>query len=195
MRITGGAARGHKIQVPRSVSDLRPAQEIVRQAVFNWLTGKFELHGAKVLDLFAGTGAFGLEALSRGAGFCNFVDHKKSVCDIIQKNLEHSRFLGKAKIHCWDAKKFVDQQPPKSFDLIFLDPPYIEKLTHLFFEKLGKLLIDQGLIIYSHAKTLKISANLANLQLVETRRYGASAISFLTKKTKEDKIPDHGRSS
>lgn len=189
MRITGGFARGHKIQIPRSVSDLRPAQEIVRQAIFNWLAGKFEVRGAKVLDLFAGSGAFGLEALSRGAKHCDFVDHKKAACDIIQKNLKHSRFLGKAKIHCRDAKKFIEQQPPKSFDLIFLDPPYIEKLTRLFFEELGELLIGQGLIIYSHAKTVPVPANLANLQLVDTRNYGASAISFLTRKTKEDKMP------
>jgi len=113
MRITGGSARGHNLKVPK-VSDLRPAQDMVRQGIFNIISSRFEIISKQVLDLYAGTGSFGLEALSRGAAAATFVDNKKRVCDIIKENLNHSHFLGKGKVVCRDAEKFVKDALPRS---------------------------------------------------------------------------------
>lgn len=182
MRVTAGLARGHTIKVPRSVSDLRPAQDRIRLAIFNILSDKVKR--AYVLDLYAGSGSLGLEALSRGARFCEFVDHKKSACEIIRLNLNHSHFLGKTKIHCRDAEKFARSVHSFAYDLIFLDPPYLVKPWPLF-NLLGRSLKQDGIIIYLHAKSTKIPP-LNELTVAETRIYGGTGLSLLTKVQKSD---------
>lgn len=180
MRITAGLARGHILKVPHSISDLRPSQDQVRLAIFNILNRAVK--NAHVLDLYAGTGSLGIESLSRGACFCEFVDHQKSAISTIHLNLNHSHFLGKAKIYCSDAEKFARSARSSAYDLIFLDPPYAVKPWPLF-HLLNRSLKQDGIIVYLHAKSTKIPV-LNELKVVETRVYGGTGVTLLTKTSK-----------
>lgn len=185
MRITGGIARGHNLKVPK-VSDLRPAQDMVRQATFNIVNSKFEIRDSKVLDLYAGTGSFGLEALSRGAATTTFVDNKKRVCDVISENLNHSHLLGKGKVVCRDAERFIKDTPPRSYDFIFMSPPYALTPRAVLLS-LHKILKNDGVIIYEHDERVVLSNETRellgeHLEVLDTRKYGKTVVSFLAKK-------------
>lgn len=192
MRITSGIARGHKLKVPK-VADLRPSQDIVRQAIFNVLEAstkneeeKSKIQGAHVLDLYAGTGALGIEALSRGAQRANFVDHKQRVCEVIEQNLNHSRLMGKAKVICRDAERFVDETPPQKYDFIFLDPPYLLRPLPVLMQ-LTDILKNHGTIIYLHDQRIILDQNSRKLlgerlKVLDTRKYGRTVVTFLGKK-------------
>ncbi|MBM4402082.1 MAG: 16S rRNA (guanine(966)-N(2))-methyltransferase RsmD [Candidatus Cloacimonetes bacterium] len=186
MRITGGTARGHNLKVPK-VSDLRPAQDMVRQAIFNILDSRQTISDKRVLDLYAGTGSFGLEALSRGAATATFVDNKRRVCDVIQENLNHSHFLGRGKVVCRDAERFVKETPPYSYDFIFLSPPYALTPRAVLLQ-LAEILKDNGVIIYEHDSRVVLSNETRellgeSLEVLDTRKYGKTVVSFLQKKT------------
>ena len=130
MRITGGKARGIQLDVPHHVDYLRPATDYLRESVFSSL-GRLT-DKAMVLDLFAGVGGYGLEALSRGAIGCLFVEKARIAAEAIQNNIQKAQKSAKShwhtKVFCQDVFDFVhvlQQTPePSSFDIIFLDPPY-----------------------------------------------------------------------
>jgi len=123
IRIIGGAWRGRKLSVPEAPG-LRPTPDRVRETLFNWLQP--HLPGARCLDLFAGTGALCLEALSRGAGHVVMVEKRVHVAQALQRNLD---ILGaqKAEVVNMDALEYL-QQSPQGFDIIFLDPPFASEL-------------------------------------------------------------------
>lgn len=136
LRIIGGEWRGRKLRFP-DAPNLRPTPDRVRETIFNWLMPA--IHGARCLDLFAGSGALGLEALSRGASFTSFVDSHKKVTQALQGHLDLLKANDKAEVIQIDSVKFL-KNPAQSFDLIFLDPPY-----HLdFMEKVVPLLEENG---------------------------------------------------
>jgi 16S rRNA (guanine966-N2)-methyltransferase len=126
MRIVGGHFRGRPLATPRH-EGLRPTSDRVREAVFNILAHgvpDFTLVGAKVMDLFAGTGAFGLEALSRGAGFCLFIDQDAEARALIRRNIEVLGLGGVTRIYRRDATDLGPAGHRGGFSLVFLDPPY-----------------------------------------------------------------------
>lgn len=177
MRITSGIARGHKLKVPK-ISDLRPSQNMVRLAIFSILGEKVK--DSVVLDLFAGTGSLGIEALSRGAKYADFVDIAHRACEVIKDNLNHSRLLGKAKVTCRDSEQFVQSAPDRHYDLIFLDPPYAKAQT-LNLNQLPRILKEDGFVVYLHAKETKLPGEILGLKHKETRNYGGTGVSFLEK--------------
>ncbi|MEQ1854624.1 MAG: RsmD family RNA methyltransferase, partial [Chthoniobacteraceae bacterium] len=123
MRVVGGTAGGIPLHVPRI--DLRPTMEVVRNAIFNSLA-EF-VAGARVLDLFAGSGGLGIEALSRGAAACVFVESDRRACDSIRRNLEKTRLAG-GEIASADVLRWLERAAPADgFDLILADPPYAAK--------------------------------------------------------------------
>ena len=122
IKVTGGAKKRYKIKVPSSA---RPLAWRVRQHIFDYL-GEY-IKNAKVLDLYAGSGIFGIEALSRGAAFVYFVETNRAAIKVIQKNLEKTGFLSQAKIVRTDAISFLNtiiKTNALKFDIIFIDPPY-----------------------------------------------------------------------
>lgn len=126
LRIIGGEWRGRKLHFP-DAPNLRPTPDRVRETVFNWLASM--IHGARVLDLFAGSGALGLEALSRGAAFTTFVDSHKKVTQTLQEHLALLNAKDKAEVLSMDGVKFLSHAKflnteAKVYDLVFLDPPY-----------------------------------------------------------------------
>jgi len=178
MRITSGQARGYKLKVPQG-GNVRPAQSIVRQAIFN-IIGEF-IEGAKVLDLFAGSGSLGIEALSRGAAWCGFVDKDKKVTQVIKENLSHTHFEDKAKVYTLKAERFLDESDPNTYDFVFLSPPYAQGVDLNLLEKLAKVLKSGGLVIFEHSKDTKVPTKINSLKLLDERTYGAAKISFYQK--------------
>jgi 16S rRNA (guanine966-N2)-methyltransferase len=126
MRIVGGTRKGKRLAAPAGAA-VRPTSDRTREALFNILVhgiDGFDLEGARVLDLFAGTGALGLEALSRGAAWCLFVDHGAEARGLIRLNVEALGFAGVAKVWRRDATALGRCAPMPPFDLVFCDPPY-----------------------------------------------------------------------
>ena len=119
MRIISGAARGRKLKEPAGF-DVRPTSDMIKESVFNII--QFDIEGRRALDLFAGTGQMGIEALSRGARSCVFVDSSPAAIKLIYKNLDLCGLSDKASVFTRDAIKYLDSD--EKYDLIFLDPPY-----------------------------------------------------------------------
>jgi len=174
MRIIAGKAKGRSLKVPRDVS--RPTTDRVRESVFGQLS-EF-LPEARVLDLFAGSGGLGLEALSRGANSCVFVDQHRGACRVIEQNLQKTD-LKNGRVISQDVISFLksEQEP---YDLIFADPPYADGLKDLAAELVAldawkRWLSPEGYLIVERESTGEIpSADC--LELVRKKDYGRSRI-------------------
>lgn len=181
MRIVAGKFRGARIEAPKGRAT-RPTSDKVRQALFNVLEhGEPELdfEGARVLDLFAGSGALGLEALSRGARFCLFVEESAAARAAIRRNVEALGLTGAIKIWRRDATKLGPAGTLQPFDLIFCDPPYGKGLG----ERAIAAAVEGGWIkpgaiavIEEHAE--HVFAWPAPFQEIDRRRYGDTAIAI-----------------
>lgn len=161
LRIIGGKWRSRKLKFP-DVADLRPTTDRIRETLFNWLMN--DIASAECLDLFAGSGALGFEALSRGAKKVIFVDESKKAIDQLQENAKILQCENQIKIFQTNAEKFLNQQT-EPFDIIFLDPPYklniISELCQLI---IGKNLLKSGGFIYFEMD----KNDFSNLKLPET---------------------------
>jgi 16S rRNA (guanine966-N2)-methyltransferase len=168
MRIVAGQWRGRRIEAPPG-EHVRPTRDRVREA---WLSIVHPyLPGARVADLFAGSGALGIEALSRGAAFAEFVDtHSKSVA-VLKANLELLGALPQAKIHRTDALRFVSTLEEHSFDVVFADPPYATDAAVQLAER-WLVLPYASILSVEHASTVIMPPG------GDTRRYGTSHITF-----------------
>jgi 16S rRNA (guanine966-N2)-methyltransferase len=120
LRIIGGEWRSRRLQFP-AVDGVRPTPSRVRETLFNWLAPA--LPGSHCLDLFAGSGALGLEALSRGAGSTWFVDQSRRLCDALQSNLNQLD-CGHSNVSCSDVTEFLRSRPARPADIVFMDPPF-----------------------------------------------------------------------
>lgn len=172
-----GSRKGHRIAAPRGVVT-RPTGDRVREAAFA-LVGPVE--DAAVLDVFAGSGAMGLEALSRGATRCVFVERDRAACRVIEQNLEKLRLRG-AVILCQEALRALREERARRhrFDLVLVDAPYEEweRYAAPLGELLPELLEDDGLTVVETAS--RVEPELP-LQLVTTRRYGSARISVFSR--------------
>jgi 16S rRNA (guanine966-N2)-methyltransferase len=173
VRIVAGSRKGHRIAAPKG-SATRPTGDRVRESAFA-LIGPVD--GASVLDLFAGSGAMGLEAMSRGATSCVFVERDRDACRIIQANLEKLRLTG-AVIMNRDVASALREESARGrrFDLVLVDPPYGEWEEHApaLAEHLPKLLAEAGIVVVETSD--RVEPELP-LDLVATRRYGSARIT------------------
>jgi 16S rRNA (guanine966-N2)-methyltransferase len=171
MRIIGGSRKGHTIYAPKGV-DTRPTGDRVREAAFN-LIGPVD--GASVLDLYAGSGAMGLEALSRGAERTVFVESDRTACRAIEQNLEKLRLLG-ARIVCDDALRHLATERAK-YDLVVVDPPYdlVESLQMPLARYLPEVLTADGLLVFESSSQLEPDLPLAKRT---SRRYGSARLTL-----------------
>ena len=176
MRIVAGSRKGHRIDAPKGVVT-RPTSDRVREAVFSIL-GTVE--DAQVLDLFAGSGAMGLEALSRGAAGCSFVESNRQAARVIQANLEKLRLTG-AVVIALDATAALREERDRGrrFDLVLADPPYEEWEQHerSLAELVPAVLADDGLVVVETAGHVEPSLPL---DLVTVRRYGSARITVFS---------------
>jgi 16S rRNA (guanine966-N2)-methyltransferase len=177
VRIVAGSRKGHRIDAPKGVVT-RPTSDRVREAVFN-IVGPVE--GATVLDVFAGSGAMGLEALSRGASRCVFVERERDACRVIQQNLEKLRLTG-AVVLCQDAVRALREEKARRrrLDLILVDAPYEEweRYEQPLAELLPDLLADDGLAVIETSERVEPGIPLT---LVTSRRYGSARITVLSR--------------
>jgi 16S rRNA (guanine966-N2)-methyltransferase len=183
MRIISGTCRGRKL-TPLKGLDIRPTSDRIRETIFNILGPR--VRHAQVLDLFAGTGALGLEALSRGAAHAVFVDRSDTACHIIRQNIDQCRFMEQATLIQQDLfSPWTDPgMASRRFDLIFLDPPY--GLNYLLktieYHNLSEMLSENGIIVAEQDARETLSSTLTGLDIFRQKKYSRTTVSFLTRK-------------
>ena len=176
MRIVAGSRKGHRIAAPKGVVT-RPTSDRVREAVFS-IVGPVD--GAAALDLFAGSGALGLEALSRGAASCVFVERDRAAARVIQDNLEKLRLTEAVVVSRDVATALRDERTSnRRYDLVLVDPPYEEWEGHAqtLADLLPGVLADDALVVVETADRVEPALPL---DLVTTRRYGSARVSLFS---------------
>src|SRR5690349_1359827 len=122
MRVITGSAKGHKLKGPPDLGT-RPMLDRVKESLFQILSG-YGVIGGRALDLFAGTGSLGIELLSRGADWCDFVEQRREVCAIIRENLRHTKLADRARVHHMAVDRFIAAGAGEPYAIIVMDPPY-----------------------------------------------------------------------
>ncbi|MGC2778593.1 MAG: 16S rRNA (guanine(966)-N(2))-methyltransferase RsmD [Bradyrhizobium sp.] len=180
MRVVGGRLRGRNIASPAS-REIRPTQDRLRESVFNILVHAYDdpIEGARVLDLFAGTGALGIEAVSRGAAFTLFVDNGAEARALLRNNVEALGLGGVTKVYRRDATDLGPAHPIEPFSLVFLDPPYGRGLAEKALAALrdGGWLTPSALLVVEEAKAA--FTTLDGFTELERRAYDDTEFVFL----------------
>jgi 16S rRNA (guanine966-N2)-methyltransferase len=181
MRVVGGRLRGRNIASPTS-RDIRPTQDRLRESLFNILVHAYDnpIEGARVLDLFAGTGALGIEAVSRGAAFTLFVDNGAEARALLRNNVEALGLGGVTKVYRRDATNLGPAHPMEPFSLVFLDPPYAKGLADKALVSLrgGGWLAPSALLVVEEAKAAAFKA-AGGFSELERRAYDDTEFVFL----------------
>ena len=180
LRVSSGTAKNKKLETPE-IEGYRAVQEVAKMAVFSIIGDKIE--NAECLDLFAGSGSMGIEALSRGAAYCTFVDENPLAIATIEKNLFKCNFFENFEIYRKDALKFVNATS-KTYDLIFLDPFYQNQSNRHLIKGLARICNENTYIFFFHANDYDLEPHPTDsgLEIAGRRRFGKSAITQLTKK-------------
>jgi 16S rRNA (guanine966-N2)-methyltransferase len=180
MRVITGKAKGHHLKFPKGTRT-RPATDLVRGAIFAILENITE-GWEQVLDLFSGSGALGIEALSRGAGWVDFVESEPRCCGIIRENLEATRLSDQARVYCCSVAKAITLLD-KEYDIILMDPPYADRSIGDFITRLAdsRLVGEKTTIVVTHSPHLTLSQRYAAINMVKEHRHGDSCISIYRK--------------
>lgn len=200
MRVIAGRAKGHQLKGPPGPGT-RPTSDKVRGAIFAMLESLLEQsraparegeeaspwEGQRVLDLYAGTGALGIEALSRGAAGADFVELNPAACRVIRENLARTKLAPYGRVHCTAARQFVRQAlaaQGEGYDLVLLDPPYGEPGLDDLLASLGSgaLVKEGGWLVVEHGRRQPLPADVAGLTRVKARRYGDTDISIYSRR-------------
>ena len=175
MRVTGGTGRGQRLKVPAG-DRVRPTSDKVKQALFNILGDR--VVDAVFLDLFAGAGGIGIEALSRGAALVVFVDGSRDSLNMVKHNIELTGFVEQSQAVLAKAEAFL-KKPSGPFDIVFLDPPYAHELQPLL-ELIagGGMLKPDAIVIAEHFKKQPSPAQAGGLTLSREAKYGDTVLAF-----------------
>lgn len=174
MRVITGSARGRRL-ITLEGNDVRPTTDKVKEAIFSSI--QFEIEGADVLDLFAGSGQLGIEALSRGAESACFVDNSKKSLEVVKQNLEMTGFTGCSEVYNMNASDFL-KITDKKFDFIFLDPPYNNGFPEQILPLLSERIKEGGKIFCEHEKNLVLEEEINDLRLKKIYKYGKIYVSL-----------------
>ena len=177
MRVTGGVAGGTTLQSPKSPG-VRPTTDRVRSALFNILAG-FGLEDVRVVDLYAGTGSLGIEALSRGAAHADFVEADRRQTDVVRENLRRTKLDARATVHRADVRQAIEALAP-GYDYVLMDPPYTEPFPADVVERIGDLglLAEDGVVVVGHASRVDAPERCGALERWQDRRYGDATLAF-----------------
>ena len=182
MRIIAGISRGRKL-VSLKDSSIRPTGDRVKEALFSMIDA--HLPGSRVLDLFAGTGSLGLEALSRGAEFATFVESSRKSLEVLNKNIKLTEFQAQSEVIHQDAliAAAAFGKSGRVFDIIFVDPPYMENLYEKVLSSIGNygIIRNGGLVVVEHPAAMAINEAKVRFTPVRSKRYGNTAISIYTR--------------
>jgi 16S rRNA (guanine966-N2)-methyltransferase len=181
MRVTGGIGRGRRLKVPAG-SRVRPTSDKVKQALFNILGER--VVDAVFLDLFAGAGGIGIEALSRGAGRVVFVDASRESLSVVTQNIEQIGFEDRAQTVLSKAESFL-KKTSGPYDIVFFDPPYADEMQPLLALIAGAGILEpDSLVIAEHFKKQPSPENAGSLTLYREARYGDTVLAFYKYRSK-----------
>ena len=188
MRVSGGDARGTRLKGP-VVAGVRPTTERVRAAIFNILN-EDQVLGCRVLDLFAGTGSLGIEALSRGAAWADFVERNRRQSRDLQDNLDRAGYTDAGRVHCAEVFQWLRQAVPDGsapYDLALLDPPYRMGNPGPMLAALDEATVVRpgGSVIVGHSSREELPEMVGSLRQYDRRRYGDNAIAFYGRRPSE----------
>ena len=179
MRVISGSARGVQLKTPEGMAT-RPTTDRVKEALFSII--QFNIAGARVLDLFAGTGQLGIEALSRGAVSAVFTDEREAACKLIRENLRIAKLEAFARVICTDYLAYLKQTTEK-FDIIFLDPPYAD----VFLENALKIITEidilqsGGIIVTERPLGKDLNVDFQGLSRSKDYKYGKTVLTLFRK--------------
>jgi len=176
MRVIAGTAKGHRLRSPKR-SPLRPTSELVRGAIFSLLESAAS-DWSRVLDLYAGSGALGIEALSRGAGWADFVEQEPRCCAIIKENLRRTGFVTRSHVYCTSAAKALSLLGER-YGIILLDPPYNNSSLPDMVDKLfsSGLVGEESTIVVEHSRRLPLKEAYGQFRRVRSLRHGDTCVS------------------
>lgn len=177
MRVITGSARGTRLEAPEGL-DTRPTSDMTKEAVFSIL--QFEVEGAAVLDLFAGSGQMGIEALSRGARSCVFVDTSRQAQEVTRRNLAAAKLGDKARVAAMEAQSFLSGCRD-TFDIALLDPPYGKGLLEKLLPDVAGKMNEGGIIVCEMERTEEPPENAGSFSLYKTYRYGKAKVATYRK--------------
>ena len=173
MRVITGIARGMRLKTPEGM-DVRPTAEKIKEAMFSIV--QFDLEDAVILDLFAGSGQLGIEALSRGASKAYFVDNSPVSIGIVKDNLTHTKLMESAVVCNMPNSAFLRTTPAK-FDIAFLDPPYEKKLIQRSLPALVEKMSENGIIVCEHEKGCRLPETEGDFKISKTYNYGQISVT------------------
>ena len=173
MRVITGTARGRKLREPEGMAS-RPTTDNVKESMFNLI--QFDIEGRRVLDLFAGTGQLGIEALSRGAKNAIFIDSSSKAVEIVKANLKHCGLMEQARVALMDAKSFL-QNGSQLFDIVFLDPPYQQNIIDAILPLAAERMAPGGIIICETERNEQLPQGAGSFTETKTYLYGKAKIT------------------
>lgn len=185
MQVITGSARGRKLITVEGTDLVRPTAQKVKEAIFSAI--QFEIEGAEVLDLFAGSGQLGIEALSRGAKFCTFADNSPVSLKVVRENIRHTGFEDCSDVVNKPFGAFL-KLTGKHFDLAFLDPPYNKKILQKALPELEPKMTERGIIVCEHEKECALPKNLGRFTLTRTLAHGTISVSFYRIVSEDDEV-------
>lgn len=174
MRVITGSARGRSLMTLEDGDVVRPTTDRVKEAMFSII--QFELEGRRVLDLFAGSGQLGIEALSRGAEKCTFVDSDANAVEVVQKNLEHTNLKEKSIVLKADSLTYI-RTTTDVFDIVIIDPPYGKGSLQKALSLLDGKLAPGGVIVCEMPLKEEIPEMAGGLNLFKRYRYGKTELA------------------
>ena len=177
MRVITGTARGRNLMTLAGEEVTRPTSQSTKEALFSSI--QFELEGTQVLDLFAGSGQLGIEALSRGAAFCTFVENNREAYKIVEQNIKNCKMENVSSLVFSDAVSFLSRRG--GWDIALLDPPYNKGLIDDCLEKLTEKMNDNGVIICETSKGEALADSVNGWTKAKEKNYGKSKLTYYRK--------------
>ncbi|MBR5202332.1 MAG: 16S rRNA (guanine(966)-N(2))-methyltransferase RsmD [Clostridia bacterium] len=177
MRVITGEARGRKL-VTLEGEDVRPTTDRVKEGMFNII--QFDVEGANVLDLFAGSGQLGIEALSRGAKHCTFIDSANRSIEVVKQNLKSVGFEKRASVFCGDSKMYIGLSKDK-FDIAIIDPPYNKNIIEAVLPSVAEKMTDYGVIICESALEEVLPQSAGEFSIHREYKYGKIKLTVYRK--------------
>lgn len=177
MRVIAGEARGFRLKAPEGMRT-RPMADKIKEALFSVLMS-LGVEPRRVLDLYAGSGAVGIEALSRSAEWADFVEGRADACAVIRDNLRHTKFDGIAAVHQVSVESFLGRRPAEPYDFVIMDPPYADPQIVATLERLGRsaLVAPGTIVVIGHWPRLTLPPALPPLRQLRQRCHGDSCFA------------------
>jgi 16S rRNA (guanine966-N2)-methyltransferase len=178
VRVIAGEARGHKLRAPEGMRT-RPMADKIKGALFSMLAS-LGVEPRRVLDLYAGSGAVGIEALSRSAEWADFVEGRADACAVIRENLKHTKYDRHAAVHQTTVESFLNRRPAEPYDFVIVDPPYADPQIIPNLERLGRsaLVAPGTIVVIGHSPRVTLPPALPPLQQLRQRCHGDSCFAI-----------------